>query len=226
MPRRRLTSWLLAAAALAAGAAAGRASDGTTELVYRLRPDPRMCPSPICGGYFVLRVGGGTTTCHDGVKRPACYVAALDLRALPGPARARAAAVPAGSAAIAEGAFAPYEAVPKGRLAALVARSVWHATGSSGDPGGPIYRVADTGLRCIRAPCFSLRATPVNTTRSLRLSDVDLGAAGLTPASSRRAAALLAHGGVLVSGTLRPVTDPSSPTPGRVLDASQVWLPV
>jgi hypothetical protein len=110
-------------------------------------------------------------------------------------------------------------------LAALAAQLVWRATGSSGDPGGAVFRVVDTGVRCIRAPCFSFRATTAETGRSVQLSGVDLGAPGVSSASLRRATRLLGEGGVLVSGSLRANREPGWPTPGRVLDAAEVWLP-
>jgi hypothetical protein len=226
--RRQLVGWLLLASGLAVAAVASSvaAAPRADDTLYRVRADPRMCPSPLCGGYFLARAGTGRTPCHDGALRPACYVAAVDLQALPEPVRARAADSLGDPAALAAGRLVPYRPAGTERLAALAVHQVWRAAGSSGDAGGPIYRIVDTGVRCIRAPCFSLRATAANTTRSVRLSGVDLGARGVTPSSLRRATMLLEKGVVLVSGTLRTVADPRWPDTGRVLDASQVWLPV
>ena len=48
---------------------------------------------------------------------------------------------------------------------------------------------------------------------------------GVSSASLRRAAELVAKDGVLVTGSLRANRDPGWPEPGRVLDATEVWLP-
>ena len=50
--------------------------------VYRVRPDLRLCPSPLCGGAFASLVNQPTTQCVDGVDRAACYLASIDFSAL------------------------------------------------------------------------------------------------------------------------------------------------
>jgi len=110
------------------------------------------------------------------------------------------------------------------QLARLVTSRVWLATGRS-RATGTVYRVIDTGLRCIRAPCFSLRATVVNGTRSLMLSNLDLTGVGVAPATIARAHAALTRGGVLVSGTIRTLARTGIAAPGRTFAATQLWLP-
>ena len=83
----------------------------------------------------------------------------------------------------------------------------------------------DTGLRCIRAPCFSLRATVVNGTRALTLSGLDLAGTGASAVAIRRAEDALVHGGLLVGGTIRSTAEPGTGETGRTLVATQVWLP-
>src|ERR687888_2347887 len=41
---------------------------------YVVRPDPRECPSPLCGGYWVSLANHARTRCSDGLLRPRCYV--------------------------------------------------------------------------------------------------------------------------------------------------------
>ena len=56
-------------------------------------------------------------------------------------------------------------------------------------PSGGFYRVTDTGIRCVRAPCFSYRVTQVNGTTGTAVSGVDLEAARATPKAVARARA-------------------------------------
>ena len=56
--------------ALSAGAASAKPSAH-----YVVRVDPRLCPSPLCGGYWVSLANRHRTRCHDGVRRARCYVA-------------------------------------------------------------------------------------------------------------------------------------------------------
>src|SRR5438552_14670165 len=65
--------------------AAPRSGSGT---VFRVRPDLRMCPSPICGGFWVSPVNQATTACVDGTTRAWCYIAKIDGARTPGLGRA------------------------------------------------------------------------------------------------------------------------------------------
>jgi hypothetical protein len=225
MRPRLLGCSVLAVSLIAAGATAAHGtSSAAAETVYRLRPDPRMCPSPVCGGFWAARVNVATTTCIGGDTRPACYVAAVDLGGFAPTGAARIRAAIARSRALVDGGIVryPHDVFPQ--LGSLLARSAWLPAGS-GDAHGTVYRLVDTGIRCIRAPCFSLRATVVNGTPSVKLSEVDLDAAGVPGAARRRARALLRRGGILVAGSVHAVSDPAWPDTGRGLTATQVWLP-
>lgn len=177
----------------------------------------------MCGGFWASRVNWKLTPCLTGVARAACYAAAVDLSAFTATARVRAQPALASGRALVEGAFAQYASTfPE--LGKLVATRVWLSAGAQQE-AGTIYRVIDTGVRCIRAPCFSLRATVVNGTRSVTLSGLDLAGSGATPATISRAHALLARGGVLVSGTIRTLAGTRIADPGRTFAASRLWLP-
>jgi hypothetical protein len=202
------------------------ATRASTPAVYRLQPDARMCPSPACGGFWARRVNRTLTTCLDGSSRRSCYVATVDLAALPAGARSRArAALGAAPTTLVTGSFARYRNKSFPRLARLVATRVWVAAGPS-RATPTVYRVVDTGLRCIRAPCYSLRATPVNARASSSLSGLDLSHAGGSAAELGAARSALARTGVLAAGTIRPgPVKPGVPDGGRVLVATQFWLP-
>jgi hypothetical protein len=151
-------------------------------------------------------------------------VAAIDPSALPARRRGRARAALGAPSTLVDGSFVPYANAAFPQLAALGALDVWVARGADGWAGN-VYRVTDTGIVCIRAPCFSLRATVVNTTRTIKLSEIDLEGASASAIAIERARALLSHGGVLVAGTVRRVSVPGAPDTGRALVASQLWLP-
>src|SRR5262245_60320092 len=64
-------------ATVAIGALTGAAASSPSGLpsIYTVRSDPRLCPSPMCGGYWVALANGARTRCDDGVQRSQCYVA-------------------------------------------------------------------------------------------------------------------------------------------------------
>ena len=222
--RRLLVAAVLVTVAFVFTSVAARPSTtARAPAVYRLRGDPRLCPSPMCGGFWASRVNWRLTTCLGGTEHPSCYAASIDLSALAAATQARARPALSSGRALAEGMFARNSnELPQ--LARLVASRVWLAAGPHRETG-TVYRVVDTGLRCIRAPCFSLRATVVNGTRSLTLSNLDLAGAGVPPGTIGRARAALAHSGVLVSGTIRVLANADIADPERTFAATQLWLP-
>ena len=206
----------LAGSAASAGDAAGSTS------VYRLRADPRLCPSPQCGGFWASRVNSTLSVCLGGRQLPSCYAAEVGLSAFPKHSRASIRSAVATGRALIGGSFARYSPAGFPQLAKLVAVSAWLALGSGGKTG-TVYNVVDTGVRCVRAPCFSLRATLVNGTRSFLLSDVDLSASGAPAAALERARSALARGGILAAGAVRATAKPAAGA-GRTLVATQVWV--
>jgi hypothetical protein len=202
---------LLALAPLAGTRAASAAQDPPG--LYLVRPDLRLCPSPLCGGAWVRRVNRIETRCVGGVSRRECYVASISGVAVPAKAGGlvRGRIVPAGIAGFPE-------------LGRLTATSAWRA-GGSGTPTGTVYRVADNGVRCVTHPCFSLGAVASGTSRRVTLSGIDLSATGASPALERRARALLARGGLYLAGTIRVVPDEGPAGDGRTLVAAAFWLP-
>jgi hypothetical protein len=107
--------------------------------------------------------------------------------------------------------------------AALVASNGWLAVGR-GTESGVLYDVADTGVRCVRAPCFSYRATVANGTRATTLSGVAFGLAKVPASALARVQTALLHGDVLAAGTVRTEGVGKPASVGRALFATQVWL--
>ena len=194
---------ILAAAALCTVAAAAwtaSASSAATAGVYVVRADPRACPSPLCGGYWVALANRSRTRCHDGLLRPRCYVA-----------EARGAPVPDGALARGSLESSPYPGF--GELGVLRVERAW-APMSSARPSGFFWSLRDTEIRCVRAPCFSFRVTRLNGTYAVRVSDLDLG----VPAR-RVELALRGGNGLPAAGRIVPMPDG-----GRLFRAMQVYL--
>jgi hypothetical protein len=192
-------------------AASGSGRPHTATAVYSVRGDPRLCPSPLCGGYWVALANGVRTRCADGTRNVRCYVAkAVDVRR-------RSVSVP--NDALVRGSLEQATFGDFGWLGALVVVAAYAPAGTAPVSGG-YYVVTDTGVRCIRAPCFSYRVTQANGSTRTLASDVDLQAAQLTPGELARAtAALQAKTGLLARGRFRSTTDG-----GRTFRPSRVYL--
>lgn len=213
-----ITARLVAAAvvgALALASASLAAGPSTASAVFRVRADLRMCPSPRCGGYWVSRVNRATTTCADGTTRPWCYVAGIDHLTFV-PVRVKGTDRNAGFLLRGRIVRGSGESWSLGRL---IATDKWIAA-TAAPWSGAVYLVSDTGVRCVRAPCFSMRAATANTARIVTTSDVDLSIVAALPALVRRARMALTSGGLLVAGTIRRDADG-----GRAIVASQFFLP-
>jgi len=216
---------LVALAALAAGlagSATAHSPNGTATYV-RVRPDPRLCPSPMCGGWWVRRVNRATIVCGNGMVSPECYAATSDFTGLDLTAEERSTvdqALARGTALLrgrlVRGTLA--SPPPSVKLDVLSVTEIWLRYGRA-QTSGSVFRVEDNGVRCVRAPCFSLHASVLNTTQHRDVSSLGLAAAGANAAAVRRARAALEGTGVMVEG--RAV---ASADGGRTLRASAFWL--
>jgi hypothetical protein len=213
---------IAALAAALAGSATAHSPNGTATYV-RLRPDPRMCPSPMCGGWWVRRVNRDTIICGNGMVSPECYAATVDSTGLDLTDEERSTV---------EEALARGTALLRGRLTrgtltgppplvkldVLTVTEIWLRYGRA-QTSGSVFRVEDNGVRCVRAPCFSLHASVLNTTRHRDVSSLGLAASGASAAAARRARAALEEAGVMVEGRVVATADG-----GRTLRASAFWL--
>ena len=203
-----LVGLLALGACVIAGLASGRPQSPSP--LYTVRVDPRLCPSPTCGGYWVALANGARTRCADGTTRGRCYVAKAVL-ASGGAARVEDGALVRGS--LTQYAFAGV------RLAALDVVAVFAPAGAAPMSGG-YYRVVDTGIRCVRAPCFSLRVTQVNGSTRTTVSSLDLRASGASSTSIARAErAVAAKAGLLARGRFVRTADG-----GRMFRALRLYL--
>ncbi len=191
-----------------------------SQAFFTIRPDLRACPSPHCGGFFVKAVNRRLTTCVDGRWAPECYVANIDWDALGGDLQIQASVV------VVEGSLQVVKFEGFGRFGELVVKNAW---GSATDnaPRGFYMRLADNGIRCITAPCFSTDAHVLNWRFNFTLSGFDLGGIGATDEQLEQATRAFSAGDLLVSGRFkrRPVISRNEGMVENEVVATQMFLP-
>ena len=151
-------------------------SVAATSTYFIARRDTRRCPSPLCGGFWVRRVNKLTTTCADGVTRAECYVPKINTKPVSTEEEHDTPYIAdrvASGAAIVRGTLKPKDYPVHGNLGVLRVTEVWDsATGEL--PRGTVYRVRDSGIRCIGTPCPIFHTTILNTTTSRNVTDLIL----------------------------------------------------
>jgi hypothetical protein len=181
--------------------------------MFVVQHDPRLCPSPLCGGYWVALANGVRTRCGNGQQAARCYVASTVDRT----GRPTTSDIPEG--ALVRGAIELGQTFGDRVLDRLRVWAVYAPAGNAAVSGG-YYRVVDNGIRCIRAPCFSYRAGQVNGSSRVTTSEVDLQASGATAADTARArAALDSKDGLYSRGRFATTSDG-----GRVFRALRLYL--
>jgi hypothetical protein len=193
------------------------------------RHDSRRCISPICGGFFVKRVNQATTLCADGTRQAECYVSAISLTGVGLSEREESelrGAVETGKALVKA---RMYKQIFNGMTLGIIkANEGWlGATGST--PDGTFYRVADNGIRCVKAPCPSTTAYALNGGDDHNVIKVNLGNTA-TPADQaaldRASAALGTSEGIMIAGGIAlPKCIPNSNC-GPFATATELYLRV
>ena len=203
---------LLAVAGVTAlGAPARTPPSGTA--MFLVQHDPRLCPSPLCGGYWVALANGVRTRCGDGQRQSRCYVAHTVDR------NGRPLAGDISEGALVRGAIERGQKLGDRVLDRLRVWAVYAPAGTAEVSGG-YYRVVDTGIRCVRAPCFSWRAGQVNGSSRVLTSSIDFRAAGATSGEIARAqSALHTKDGLYARGRFASTSDG-----GRVFRALRLYL--
>lgn len=179
------------------------AASGNTGYFVVTRHDNRRCVSPLCGGVFVKRVNSATTRCADGTMQAECYVGGYDFAPTGLDTNERA-----DFQSSFESGFALVRATMRAttfnsvKLGKLRVTEAWKGAGEVATTG-TFFRVADNGIRCVRAPCPSTTAYTLNTSDQHNIINVGLDSVPATPSElSSAQAALGTSQGVLVSGGL------------------------
>jgi len=226
MRRMMLTNLSLLAIALVFGACGANLDDQATAeqdavSTYRLsfvtlRHDQRKCMSPLCGGYFVQDVNGGTA------ER---YVSGLDFsRAdLDDDSIARVQAAPAEELVL-RGKLGPAEWNYNTRTF-LVYEAYRGMPGMRPVSGEAFYKVQDRDpqIRCFMAPCPNLVALTLNTSTQTIFDSTDVMRASAPHVDQNWLAERLHGRNAIAAGVIRDGTL----FPGgyeKVLDASQVYV--
>lgn len=215
MRQRRiwLVALLLLSASLAPTVVTGQPEVAAVDEIFQVAPDPRLCPSPMCGGAWVSEVNRRLTVCADGQEREVCYVAAVVGRGQP----------PGVAPMLARGHVEPWTYEWFGNLGALVTSARWPAA-TGAPPSGAFYHVRDNGIRCFTHPCFSYDAALLNLGDRTTVSDVDLSKVGATPEQLVMAQQALAGRGLLLAGNIEPQPNAGPAGEGRLLVATQFYL--
>ncbi len=205
-------------------------NDGFWRVVAR---DTRRCAFPQCGGVYVAKVNGTQTRCADGSVAARCYVAQIDVSALDLPEQQAADLVEnalAGNVILRTKSLsmtsnvaprAAGAADSAARVAVLRAVEGWQRLAPSENSAikGTVYRGSDSGIRCIQAPCPSLRAAKINGRKTWNVEGIDFSTVAPAPSQEELDAAsadLFTKGGVLFAST----------DTGKSLDATAVFTRV
>ena len=187
------------------------------------RLDPRLCPSPLCGGYFVKQVNKARTQCADGTWQGQCHAAELDTAALGWSDK---------EIANFSVKFGHRHALVRGKLRhvergsimadVLVVDEGWLGQALS-KPIGTFYAAKASGIVCITFPCPLIRERKLNFRAEQLITEVGLAASGA--AEEQVAAgykALSELPGILVVGEHQVVAGPVGT--GIKLVASEFYL--
>jgi len=196
----------LVVGAIGLGALSADGAQAKPAQEYIVRADLRLCPSPLCGGYWIALANKARTKCPDRKYRPRCYVA---------PAWPASRTIHDG--ALVQGGIAAGDVPGFEHLGMLIATDVRNPVGTVAS--GSFHRLRDIGVRCAGEPCFSIRASRLNTTSSMLVSGVDLKRAGLADEQEMRATLALVGDGLFAAG--RTVSGAEG---GRVFHASRIYL--
>ncbi|MFZ5441607.1 MAG: DUF6748 domain-containing protein [Myxococcota bacterium] len=187
----------------------GEGELGTSTRSYVvIRHDQRKCAAPRCGGFFVKDVNRANPREE--------YVSGLDFSA---------SNVPAEQQHLVTGA-PDFEVVAYGKLGRLengfrkfVVTSAWRGMpGVKVDAADTFYRVESADVRCITAPCPSLRATKLQTTARTLHHDLEVGRAAMPGVDQNWLTSRITDRNALVAGQFRESAKE------LVLDVSQVFV--
>jgi len=195
---------------------------------YFGRGDPRLCPSPMCGGVWVRLVNKNSTSCAGQFTSRECYVASVDVSQIDVSEnlRARLAGLVSAGLALARGTIVRGRVPGFPDLPIIVASEVWPASSAPGTPEGPFRVLRDNGVRCVTTPCFSTHGALLNSGRHVNVSRVNLSRLRTTHAERDHARERITTGELITAGRIvrEPAAGPAGP--GRTLVATQFYVKV
>lgn len=198
----------------AAEATASNASvcpDVSSSYYIVTRLDPRMCPSPLCGGYFVKAVNKPKTQCADGIWRRDCHAEQLDASAL---------GWSSDELARFSEQFGQRHALVRGKLRQMERNSLkadilvvdegWLGQALS-KPLGTFFGAKATGIAGISFPCPSIQERKLNFRTERLLAELDLAASGAAEEQVKAGyKALSEPAGILAVGEHQVIAGPAA----------------
>lgn len=211
------------------GDAAKADGAGGTYTYYFVKPDLRRCVAPYCGGMFYRLANAEVTRCSDNKYAEQCYAASADWSRLGlgevGMAKVNEALgkSASGSATLLVRAVVGTKtwANSPRDFAHLRPSEAWIAQGPH-DAAGPVAKIEDTGVRCFAAPCPSLRARKLNSTKKVELAELDWDKSGASDDAISVALDKMHTDGLIVSGAHYTVSGPAGKASARTV--TQFWL--
>ena len=205
---------------------------GGTYTYYFVKPDIRRCASPYCGGVHYRLANAETTRCADGKKAEWCYAASQDTSRLGlGETGLGAYQLALSGNAFGDGNKVLVRAMVGskdwgnglGSFANLRPSEAWVGQGP-GTAAGPLAKIEDTGVRCIAAPCASLRERKLNSSVRADIADLGWDKSGATDEQIGEALDRMHTDGLIVSGYRYTVSGPAGQAKAR--SVTQFWLRV
>ncbi len=205
---------------------------GGTYTYYFVKPDLRRCASPTCGGVFYQLANATSTKCFDGKKAEWCYAASQDTSRLGlGEVGVGRYTEALNSAALADSTKVLVRAVVGskdwggglGSFANLRPSEAWVGQGPN-VAAGPLAKIEDSGIRCITAPCPSLRERKLNSSVKADIAELGWDRSGATDEQIGEALDRMHTDGLIVSGYRTTVSGPAGDAKAR--SVTQLWLRV
>ena len=194
---------------------------------YAVRPDLRLCPSPICGGVWVRALNRSLTRCANGTYNPECYAAKDDWSALglsPEELNRVRTRVLSGHG-IVQGSLVASPQSPSATsvesaptdLGELRVSSAWLAA-TERAAEGLYYRVRELPVDCVpSAACLPIVESKLNSGEVRRVLRVNFSLTGASREQIRKAVEAMAQGNLIVAGKNRPVFFPTESPAGALL---------
>ena len=198
--------------------------DASSSYYIVTRLDPRLCPSPQCGGYFVKQVNKPKTQCADGTWQRQCHATQLDASAL---------GWSDDELSRFSEQFGQRHALVRGKLRQMERSSIkadvlvvdegWLGQALS-RPIGTFFGAQTTGIVCITFPCPSIHERKLNFRTQRLIAEVDLAASGATEEQVEAGyKALSEPAGILAVGEHHVIAGPAGR--GLKLVTSEFYLP-
>ena len=196
---------------------------GGTYTYYFVKPDLKRCAAPFCGGVYYQLANAETTKCFDGKKAEWCYAAGQNTSRLGlGEVGTTKYITALNNGAFGEGTQVLVRATiaskdwgaSLGRFAELRPTEAWIGQ-TSNEAAGPLAKIEDSGVRCITAPCPSLRERKLNSSVKVDIADLSWDKSGATDEQIGEALDKMHTDGLIVAGFRTTVRGPGGEAKAR-----------